>query len=65
MPGDSSRDLFGMVSSRDPFQWLSDLQGLGMKFGHGFNQSPGGRELLGQRSRLPTFSKIFGPRNHV
>ena len=24
-PGDSSRDLFGMVK-RDPFKWLSDLQ---------------------------------------
>ena len=26
IPGDSSRDLFGMVSSRDPFKGLSDLQ---------------------------------------
>ena len=31
VPGDSMRDRFGMVSSRDPFKWLSDLQRSGMK----------------------------------
>ena len=39
LPGDSSRDPFGMVSSRDPFKGLRkrDLQRSGMKFGHGLN----------------------------
>ena len=42
LPGDSSRDLFGMVNR--------DLQGLGMKFGHGLLESPGGWELLFTRN---------------